>query len=180
MQNQGVMALVNHRNSSQTRFKPNARSRSRPKSQRKCPKYMPFMRGPVTSQKDFQQIGANEYLSLKAHSMNSDGMVVNKLVSIQKRALPTPGDLVSEFMHKDCYKKFNEFKEDDDADTRTVLDARSGRRSGKDPKAKLKESKNSNTDFYTDSGDDVVVSKPLQSIQAPSLFSRRTIRKKGK
>ena len=180
MRNQVVMALTNPRNSSQNIFKPNAKSRSRNKSQRKCPKYMPFMRGPVTSQKDFQQIGANQYLSLKAHSLNSDGMVINKLVSVRKRALPSPADLLKEILHKDRYKKFNEFKEDDGAETRTVVDARSGSGSGKDRKAKLKESKNTNTDFYSDSADDVEVSKPLQSIQAPSLFSKRTIRKNGK
>lgn len=139
---------------------------------------MPFMRGTMQSVKSYQQIGENEYLSLKNHSMNSNGMIINKLHSIKEPPLPSPSDLLNEVLHKDKFKKFNEFKEDSqDDDLRTVKGSYSGKSQGKKDIKKPKQSENSNTDFHSDSADDIEVSKPMRSIPTPSVFSRHTIRK---
>lgn len=142
---------------------------------------MPFMRGTLQSVKSYQQIGEKEYLSLKNHSMNSNGMIVNKLHSIKEPPLPSPADLLNEVLQKEKFKKFNHFKEDlEDAELRTVKGSYSGKSKGKEDIQKLKESKNTNTDFYSDSADDIEVSKPMKSVPTPSVFSRHTVRKTRK
>ena len=64
-----------------------------------------------------------------------------------------------------------------DDDLRTVKGSYSGKSQGKKDKEKLKESKNTNTDFHSDSADDIEVSKPMRSVPTPSVFSRHTVRK---
>lgn len=139
---------------------------------------MPFMRGTMQSVKSYQQIGENEYLSLKNHSIQSNGMIINKLHSTKEPPLPSPADLLNSVLNKDKFKKFNHFKEDSkDDDLRTVKGSYSGKSQGEKDKEKLKESKNTNTDFHSDSADDIEVSKPMRSVPTPSVFSRHTVRK---